>query len=127
MIKGCLFDLDGTLLDTLKSIRYYLNCTLEKYGVRTISEDETKIFVGKGAKNLVERSISAAGIDLSSDEGRELLSKVHPEYVALYDAKPEYLTEPYEGITEAIDELYKSGADAVISHASAIPSVIKNK
>ena len=97
MIKGCLFDLDGTLLDTLKSIRYYLNCTLKKYGVRTISEDETKIFVGKGAKNLVERSISAAGIDLSSDEGRELLSKVHPEYVALYDAKPEYLTEPYEG------------------------------
>ena len=117
MIKGCLFDLDGTLLDTLKSIRYYLNYTLEKYGIRTLSEEETKIFVGKGAKNLVERSMAAAGIDFLSGEGAELLSKVHPEYVALYDANPEYLTEPYAYITEAVDELYKSGIKlAVISN-----------
>ena len=40
MIKCCIFDLDGTVLDTLGTITYYVNVALERFGIRTISEEE---------------------------------------------------------------------------------------
>ncbi|MBQ9070973.1 MAG: HAD family hydrolase [Clostridia bacterium] len=117
MIKGCLFDLDGTLLDTLTSIRYYLNYVLKKHGQKEVTVEETKLFVGKGARNLVERALTAGGVSVSSDSGRELLGKIHREYVDVYDEKPEYLTSPYESISEAVDFLYERGIKlAVISN-----------
>ena len=50
MIKFAIFDLDGTLCDTLEAIRYYVNVTIEKYGAKPISREECRVFVGNGAK-----------------------------------------------------------------------------
>ena len=49
MIKCCIFDLDGTILDTITTITYYVNETLEKHGVLPITVDECKYFAGNGA------------------------------------------------------------------------------
>ena len=76
MIKCCIFDLDGTVFDTLTSIRHFLNVTLEKYGVSPITVEECRYFVGNGAKTLVKRSLLSKGID-----DNELLEKIAPEYM----------------------------------------------
>ena len=57
MVKFCIFDLDGTVLDTVHTIAYYGNSTLEKYGIETIPTEEYKHLVGKGASNLVKKML----------------------------------------------------------------------
>ena len=53
MIKLCIFDLDGTLLDTVKTIAYYGNYALEKNGLPTAPIKEYNYFAGCGIKNLI--------------------------------------------------------------------------
>ena len=103
MIKACIFDMDGTVLDTIKTITYYVNITLDKFGIRRISEDECKIFVGNGAKLLIERTLKSRGISM------ELLQPVLDSYGAAYDENPNHLTAPYEGIPELLSELKRRG------------------
>ena len=123
MIKACLFDLDGTLLDTLESIRYYLNSVLDKHSVPTVGREKTKIFVGNGARNLVNRALLDSGIDPSDGERAEFRDKILDEYVSMYDGNPFYLTEPYEGITEAIEKLYEKGILLAIISNKPDPTV----
>ena len=105
MIKACLFDLDGTLLNTLNSIRYFLNKTISKRGIREIDEAETKAFVGCGARRLVENVFKSRGLDLEKNDVFELSRQIHDEYVEAYDSEPLYLTEPYEEIPEVVEAL----------------------
>ena len=95
--------MDGTVLDTIKTITYYVNITLDKFGIRRISEDECKIFVGNGAKLLIERTLKSRGISM------ELLQPVLDSYGAAYDENPNHLTAPYEGIPELLSELKRRG------------------
>ena len=53
MKKLTIFDLDGTLTNTLGSIAHFLNVELDKYGIPHVTEDDVKIFTGDGAYNLV--------------------------------------------------------------------------
>ena len=108
-IKACIFDLDGTLLDTLADIRYYLNLMLVKYSLPEISEGQAKIFVGNGAYNLVCRAAESGGVDITTDEGKALCRKICDEFVELYDSNPNYLTAPYEGICENLLKLRSLG------------------
>ena len=105
MIKACLFDLDGTLLNTLNSIRYYINKNTALYGISEISEDETKVFVGNGARKLVTNVLSSRGFDLSEEKTKEICEKILESYVKEYDDSPLYLTEPYNGIVPLVNEL----------------------
>ena len=61
MYKVCIFDLDGTLTDTLESLSYSVNATLKELGLGQITDEQCKAFVGNGARHLIERSIEAAG------------------------------------------------------------------
>ena len=61
MYKACIFDLDGTLTDTLESLTYSVNATLSELGLSQITEEQCKAFVGSGARKLIERSLKAAG------------------------------------------------------------------
>ena len=102
-IKCAVFDLDGTLLNTAKTIQYYLNLTLSKYNLPTVSEADTMRMVGNGARVLITRAMG----DRANDT--ELYDKVYRDYNEAYDADPYYLTEPYEGVVEMLSALKEQG------------------
>ena len=102
-IKACIFDLDGTLLNTLKTITYYVNEALTRSGAKTISEDTCRVLVGKGARNLLERSLAAVAHEVEDFEA------FFRAYDRSYNAAPDYLTEPYGGICELLAFLKEKG------------------
>ena len=77
------FDLDGTLLDTITTITYYVNLVLRREGIPEISEQECKYFVGNGAKTLIRRTMESRGI---TDEQTAL--RVWSEYNREYNLNP---------------------------------------
>lgn len=104
-----IFDLDGTLLDTIKTIAYYGNKSLSKYGFETFPEDKYKYFVGNGAVLLIERALDAQGALT-----KENFDKVYPFYNNIYNADTLYLTEPYSGIKDMLRELKKDGIKTAV-------------
>jgi len=109
MIKCCIFDLDGTLLNTIETIQYYGNCALEKNGFEGHSQDKYKYMVGNGAVILVKRMLEANGC---TDEA--VFEKVFNDYVKGYDADVLYKTSPYDGIEEMLEELKAKGIKIVV-------------
>ena len=102
-IKCAIFDLDGTLLNTIKTINYYLNLALSTYGLGSVSEEDTMRFVGDGAIKLIERALDRVGADTS------LFDSVYKTYNEAYNSSPYYLTEVYEGIPELLSALKGKG------------------
>ena len=110
-IKCAVFDLDGTLLNTIKTINYYLNFALEKHGLGSVSESDTMNFVGDGAVKLIERALRKIGADDS------LFDEVFRTYNDVYNASPYYLTNAYDGIKETLLALKEQGIKlAVLSN-----------
>ena len=103
-IKCAVFDLDGTLLNTIKTIHFYLNLSLRKNGFCEVDERSCMAFVGDGAVKLIERSLSHIGV---SDD--DAFRRVFADYNKAYDADPYYLTEPYPGIKELVESLGSQG------------------
>lgn len=111
-MKACIFDLDGTLTDTLESLTYSVGETLKEMGLPEITEEECRSFVGNGARVLMERSLEAAGeADLTRiDEGME-------RYGRIFDANCTYHVTPYEGITKMLGALRRKDVKlAVLSN-----------
>lgn len=124
MIKCCIFDLDGTILDTITTITHYVNVTFEKNGISPITVDECKYFAGNGARKLMERSLASKGITDAATVDRML-----KEYLFAYDSKPLHLTAVFDGINEMLLKLSEKGIKlAVLSNKqdAAVKSVVEN-
>ena len=112
MIKACLFDLDGTVLDTVNTIAWYCNKALENFGIETIPVERFNYLAGKGAKHLVESMLKERNCF-----SEELFEEIFPYYLGLYDEDPYYLTKPFDGIPELLDSIKELGIKtAVISN-----------
>ena len=61
MYKCCIFDLDGTLVNSIYAIQKSVNDTLSYWNMREISVEESRLYVGDGYKKLLERSLIACG------------------------------------------------------------------
>lgn len=110
-MKAYLFDLDGTLVDSLGSISYFANKSLKKFGMDTIPADRYKVLVGDGAATLVKRMIK----EVKGDES--LFQSVYDEYNTTYDNDFLYLAKPYDGIIDMLKNLKSSGHKiAIISN-----------
>lgn len=112
MIKAFIFDLDGTLTDTIESITCSVGETLKEMGLSPISEEQCKSFVGNGAVYLLDKSIRAAGNEDGSrlDEAMEI-------YKHIFDEKCTYHVTTYEGLMPVLEELKRRGIKlAVLSN-----------
>ncbi len=104
MYKACIFDLDGTLTDTVESLTYSVNATLSELGMSQITEEQCKAFVGSGARKLIERSLKAAG-----DPELLHVEKAMEVYGRIFKENCTYHVAPYEGIVEMLDTLKTLG------------------
>ncbi|MCQ2456318.1 MAG: HAD-IA family hydrolase [Clostridia bacterium] len=100
--KAVLFDLDGTLLDTLSDLTYSVNLVLTRHGWPTRTEDEVRRFVGNGAAKLMMRS-------MPDDVDADTANKAIDEYRAVYLENRERSTAPYDGVCDLIDRLHADG------------------
>ena len=104
MIKLCIFDLDGTVLDTVHTIAYYGNYALQKNGIEPIDDEEYKYFAGNGAVNLIKRALRFR--NCLTDE---IFEKVFVDYNTAYNADTSYLTVPFDGIRDTLDAMKSMG------------------
>lgn len=112
MIKACIFDLDGTLTDTLESLVYSVNATLEEMGLCGITSEQCQAFVGNGARKLLEDSLDVAG-----DCGHARIEEAVQIYKRIFDENCTYQVKPYEGIMWLMKELKeKNIKTAVLSN-----------
>lgn len=120
MIRGVIFDMDGTTLDTLATVRYYLNRALADVGLPPVCEADVKTFVGNGAELLLRRALAHVG-----DTREEIFRSAFRAYNRLYDGEPLYLTKPYPGIPELLGSLRAAGKFVMIfsnkPHSAAAP------
>ncbi len=103
--RGCIFDLDGTLANTLESIAGFCNGTLEVFGLPPIPTEEYKQMVGNGADMLIRRMALRAGAELSEKS----LLEMRAEYDRRYEAEPMKLVSAYPGVPELLQKLKSAG------------------
>ncbi|MCR4719311.1 MAG: HAD family hydrolase, partial [Firmicutes bacterium] len=112
MIKLCIFDLDGTILDTLSAIAYFGNNALVKCGFPAIDEERYKYFAGDGRIVLVHRMLQFLDADTS-----ENYKKVSTLYDFEYEKAPNFKTSPFDGIESLLSALKSMGIKiAVLSN-----------
>ncbi len=109
--KIVIFDLDGTILDTIGDLAAAVNKAIIHYGFEKRSVDEVKGFIGNGSLMLIRRAI---GDESSERFGDEYVKEVRERFREAYlDCKFD-TTRPYEGIIELFDELEAEGITVAV-------------
>ncbi len=108
MKTAIIFDLDGTLLDTLGDLRNATNAVLTQFGYPERTIEEVRRFVGNGAERLIR---------LAVPEGeQEKVPQVLAAFQSYYAAHCDILTKPYEGVPEMLNKLDEKYPLAVVSN-----------
>lgn len=104
MIKACIFDIDGTLLNTLENLCNCISEAMEYFGYERLTTDVTKVFVGDGYQKFVERSLLHCG-----DTKLEHYEEACKMYQGIFREKCLQGIFPYDGIREALETLKEHG------------------
>ena len=99
----CVFDLDGTLIDSLADLSDSCNEALRINAMPTHDTDRYRTFVGSGIKNLIKRSL----LDKACDDA--LVQKVYDSFNEIYHDNCLVKTKPYSGIIEMLRQLKNNG------------------
>ena len=108
--KVILFDLDGTLLDTLEDLSAAVNHALQARGLPLHTVDEYRTMVGHGVRNLVLKALPP---DWQADDAR--VDAALADFKAYYQAHIDVLTHPYPGIPELLGELNAKGVRMAVA------------
>jgi 2-phosphoglycolate phosphatase, prokaryotic len=105
------FDLDGTLVDSLPDLRAALNEMLREVGRRELSPSEVRSMIGDGTHALVPRALRATGevIDRSL-----ILENAHERFLNFYEAVPTKLSRLYPGVAKTLESLVESGTHLAV-------------
>ena len=108
--KLVLFDLDGTLIDTLEDLAEAVNHALRERGFPLHSLAEYRGFVGHGVRNLVTRALPP---ELQADEG--LVDAALADFKAYYTAHIDAHSRPYPGVPELLRDLHEAGVALAVT------------
>src|SRR5258706_9190136 len=98
-----IFDLDGTLVDSVPDLTDALNKVLHEHGYLPLTRDEVTPMVGDGVKELVTRAFATRGAPPG------LAVEILPHYVKLYEANATNLSRLYPGVRETLTDLRRRG------------------
>ena len=101
-IKAVLFDLDGTLMNTLEDLTDSTNYILEKHNFPKRTIKEIRSFVGNGIKKLMERAVPQ-----NTDE--KIINECYEEMLTYYKENSLIKTAPYVGTKEIVEKLHQEG------------------
>ena len=105
-IRGVLFDLDGTLLDTAPDLAAAVNRMLAELKLPPRSLDEITLDVGQGVKNLVRRALEASG---GSAAASALLAAALPIFERCYGEELGIRTRPFAGVVDGLQRMRRLG------------------
>ena len=118
MYNTVIFDLDGTILNTLEDLADSVNYALGSFGYPLRSIDEVREFVGNGIKKLIERAVPCGTDEQHTD-------KVLDVFKQHYGQNSDIKTKAYDGICEMISNLKKAGIKTAVvtnkAHFAAVP------
>ena len=122
-MKIIVFDLDGTLLNSLEDLADSANWVLEQHGFPTHPVDAYRYFVGDGVRKLIERILPL------EERTDARIEQCRQEFVAYYKIHMEDKTSVYEGITELLAELKNRGLKIAVAtnkvHVAVAPLMVK--
>ena len=108
-MTGILFDLDGTLLNTLEDLADATNYALNRFGYPSRTVEQVRRAIGNGAANQIRKS-------LPEGTPEETVQQVLEEYKPYYTAHCQIKTRPYPGIPEALEILTKKYPVGIVSN-----------
>jgi phosphoglycolate phosphatase len=110
--EAVVFDLDGTLLDTLEDLRSSVNHALRLHGFPEMTYEEIRTFVGNGVRNLMLKAVPGG-------DAEPAFEAVFADFRSHYAVHWRELTAPYEGVIPLVEELHRRGLKlAVVSNKS---------
>ena len=116
--KAVVFDVDGTLLDTLEGLLYSVNYSLALYGFQEKDIDTVRRNTGLGVFELIKKSFP-------SDTDPQELKKAKRLFLDHYDKTCTAGSEPFPGIMDMLDTLQKNGIKMAVASNKAEEAVIR--
>ena len=111
MIKAIIFDLDGTVADTISAIREGVNLTMEQFGYPVHTDADIRRFINHGARELIRQSLPES---VSVDPAR--VDEALDVYQGMYDRTYTHTNMCYDGMVEAMCALKEKYALAILSN-----------
>lgn len=109
MKKLVIFDLDGTLLNSIADLAQSTNYALEQLGFPTHEIDAYQLMVGNGIRKLIERALP------ESERTAEMIERAYALFVPHYDQHNADKSRPYDGISELLEKLQMAGIELAVA------------
>lgn len=123
--KLVVFDLDGTLLDTLEDIRRALNYALSPYDIPPVDREETRRLVGRGLRNALVNAVVESRAVIEEND----MALMYELLLSSYLRHPSENTRPYTGIVELLEYLEERGVKVAVASNKKdeiVQKIVKN-